>query len=293
MGFVYRSLVAKQQDGRMAPRVAGRPRKIVVLGNSIALQVCARNPSPDEAPYPILLADLLADEDGPATVINASRWMGTVQDAVVEWPRAVLAEWPDLVVIHHGFNEARSAILPRRVHKAVWRLERTGTAIEARLLPKMRAAWPTMLSAARTFDRPVVRGHMTARRFGRLLAHLLDETSSRTPAVCVVVDLQTASPRLNALGAAYAHRRQDLQAVIAHTVAVRPRAAVASLTSVELAVGSPSEAFPDGIHLSAEGHRLLAQEIAHAFRELSRATRPAACGNRQDEAKSDMRGAGG
>lgn len=244
------------------------PVRVSVLGNSCALQVCARKLEPADLPYPALLRTTLSRGGTPAHVANHSKWLGSVRDAVRDWPNAVWASWPDLVVVHHGLNEARSLLIPPFVHRVVWSLDRSDRPVADRLVGRLRDNWSRLARAAEHWDGHAVPGHMSVARFANQLNRVVSQTVVHTNAVCVLIDIHPVNEYLRLLGGAYEYRRARLQVELERVSRQNDRVGVVSLEEVQDQLGGSKAAFPDGIHLSPQAHSLVAKRITDLYREL-------------------------
>src|SRR5947199_9085775 len=115
--------------------------------------------------------------------------MGTVRDAVREWPAKVWASWPDLVVVHHGINEARSSLIPRRVHNMTWTMDRTDGRFESFVVPRIQSRWKAWGPLTKRWDRPFIPSHLSAGRYEAQMARLVGNTVVHTSAACVLIGL--------------------------------------------------------------------------------------------------------
>ena len=220
-------------------------------------------------PYAELLRDLLARNGLAADVANHSTWMGTARDAVRDWPVAVWAAWPDLVVIHHGVNEARSLILPPFLHRTAWTFDRSDRRAERHLINRLRGAWPRLGRMASRWDHARIPGHLAPTRFGQQMARVVAQTTAHTQAVCVVIGLNPVNDILLRLGGEYPTRRARLMEQLENVVSSRPRVEMVRLEEIEAEVGDSRRTFPDGIHLSPLAHRLVAHRIAELYHRMA------------------------
>ncbi|MGN6473722.1 MAG: SGNH/GDSL hydrolase family protein [Mycobacteriales bacterium] len=252
----------------MTGREAAGPARVTVLGNSCSLQVCSRELVPGDAPYPELLRSLLAVDGVRAEVANHSIWMGTARDAVRDWQVAVWAAWPDLVVLHHGINEARSSLIPRRVHNMTWTLDIPDGRVQRFLVPRIKARWRAMGELVARWDRPFIPSHVSPRRFADYMARVVGQTTVHTTAVCIVIGLNPVNDVMLRAGGAYPVRREEMMRDLESIVAKQPQSALIRREDVQDEIGDSKRTFPDGIHLSPLGHRVLAERIANTYREL-------------------------
>jgi lysophospholipase L1-like esterase len=245
-----------------------RPVRISVLGNSCSLQVCARNLEADDLPYPELLRASLSNDGQSADVVNYSKWMGNVRDAVRDWPTAVWARWPDLVIVQHGLNEARSMLIPPYIHKMIWTLDRSDRRTSSRVVEKLKHHWGDISRTVARWDRPSVPGHLSVDRFAQQMNRVVGQTVAHTRAVCVIIDAQPVNDHLRLLGGAYDFRRARLNAVLATVSRDNQRVGLVRLEEIQNELGGSKTAFPDGIHLSPAAHQAVARRVSQLFFEL-------------------------
>jgi hypothetical protein len=239
---------------------------VVVLANSDGLQVASRNLRPDEGPYPMLLADLLAVEGAPAEVRNCSRVMGMVEDGVRDFERVAWNFWPHLVVLHYGVQESYPGFFRPALHRRAWGIARSDRPIDRRLNGALQARWSLVQKASNRLDRPWIPGQMPLRRFHAQYDRLVRLCLGWTPAVVVAVGMHPPNFRMMKLAGAYPERRARMQAVIEETVAKSPRCGLVDFQRVLDAVSPDFEkVMPDGLHLVPEGHRALARLIADEY----------------------------
>lgn len=254
--------------GRGGDKLPTAPVRVTVLGNSCSLQVCSHELQPGDAPYPELLRSSLAVDGVRAEVANHSIWMGTARDAVRDWQVAVWAAWPDLVVIHHGINEARSSLIPRRVHNMTWTLDPSGSRFERFVVPRVKRRWRLWGELTARWDRPFVPSHVSPRRYAEHMSRVVGQTVVHTTAVCVVIGMNPVNDVMLRAGGAYPVRRERMMSDLERIVTERPRSALIRLEDLQDEIGDSKRTFPDGIHLSPLGHELLAKRIAAAYRDL-------------------------
>jgi lysophospholipase L1-like esterase len=201
-----------------------------------------------------------------ADVRNCSRWMGTVHSGVEDWEPQVLTHWPHLVVIQFGIVDANPILIPRVVHRQAWGMQRTDGLVDRAVTSVLRTNWPLVHKASQRLDRPWIRGHVSGARFGRQFRRLVDQTLDLTAADVVVIGMHPPNFRLMKLGTAYPARRARMQRIITEAVADRPRCGYVDFQRVLDAVHPDFEkSLPDGIHLVAEAHRVLARLIADEY----------------------------
>ena len=242
------------------------PIRVAVLANSDGLMVASRNLRPDEGPYPMLLADMLAVDGVRADVRNCSRVMGMVDDGVREWEQRAWTAWPHLVVVQYGVQESYPGFFPKSLHHRAWGLQRTDRPLDRRLNGMLQKRWSLVQRASNRLDRPWIRGQMSLARFRRQYNRLVDLSLIWSGAVVVAVGMHPPNFRMMKLCGAYPARRERMQAIIEDAVSKNPRCGHVDFQRVLDAVSPDFEkVMPDGLHLVPEGHRALARLIAEEY----------------------------
>jgi len=245
------------------------PLRVVVLGNSDALQVASRDLRPDEGPYPILLSRMLAVDGVPADVRNVSRVMGMVEHGVQDWERFAWTHWPHLVVLQYGVQECYPGFFPPRLHRRAWALQRTDRPIDLRLNGFLQAHWSWVQWASNRLDRPWIRGQMSFARFQRQYNRLVDLNLTWSGAVVIAIGMHPPNFRMMKLSGAYPQRRVRMEQAIQAAVSESPRCGYIDFQAVLDGVSDDfQQVMPDGLHLVPEGHRVLAQQIVEKYHEI-------------------------
>jgi hypothetical protein len=159
-------------------------------------------------------------------------------------------------------------LLPPMMHHSAWKLHEGRNKIDRAFGRWSRKHWSRLLWLPERHDSPRIPGHLRPSEFGTHLTRILNNTRHFTNAMTVVVDVHPPNRHLLRLGSAYPVRREKLQRVLAEVVAERERVAIVRLAELEEELGGSSSAFPDGIHLSPNAHRLLGEKIATAYLEM-------------------------
>lgn len=238
----------------------------------MALQVRSKVFEPGDAPYPMLLADLLSVDGVRAEVLNASRVLGMAEDGVQLWQRAVYANWPDLVVVHYGIEETYPGFFPKWVHHKAWSFTRTDGAIDRTISDAIRRRWKTVLRASNRLDRPWMPGQMSVRRFRHQFRRIVNQSLDLTAAKVIVVGPNPPNFQVMKLSGAYPEKRATLEVIMQDTVSGRPRGGYIDMQRVidEIDPDDFAAALPDGLHLAAKGHRVLARMIADEYWQIER-----------------------
>lgn len=267
--------IAAPELVRAATPLAGRvhpagPLRVAVLANSDGLQVASRNPRPDEGPYPMLLANLLAVDGLPADVRNCSRVMGMVDDGVRDFEQVAWSHWPHLIVLQYGVQESYPGFFRPALHRRAWGIARSDRPLDRRLNGILQSRWSLVQKASQRLDRPWIPGQMPLTRFRNQFDRLVNLSLRWTAAAVVVVGMHPPNFRMMKLAGAYPARRARMQAVIEETVAQSPRCGHIEFQRVLDAVSPDFEkVMPDGLHLVPEGHRALARLIADEYMAIT------------------------
>jgi lysophospholipase L1-like esterase len=241
------------------------PIRVAVLANSDGLTVAVRDRSPNEPPYPLLLADLLKVDGVRADVRNCSRVMGMVPQGVLDWEERAWTHWPHLVVLQYGVQESYPWFFPPPVHRRAWGLQRTDRPIDRRLNGLLQARWSLVQKASRDLDRPWMRGQMSLARFRSQYNRLVNLSLAWSGAVVIGIGMHPPNFRLMKLAGAYPARRARMQPVI-EAALDNPRCGYVDFQDVLDAVDPDFEkSMPDGLHLVPKGHMALAQLIADKY----------------------------
>lgn len=243
------------------------PLRVVVFAPSIGLVVCNRELNPEEGPYPTMLAETLAVDDVRADVRNCSMFLGMVYDAVKQWEREAFTFWPHLVVLQYGVGETYPAFFPRWLHLKAWGLSRTDRLVDRKVNGFMQERWPWFLAISTRFDRPRMPGKLLGRRFREQFRRLVVNSLKWTGAVVIVIGPHPPNFRLMKLAGAYPAKRAKFEGMMRQIVEEQPRCGYIDFQRVQDAVDPDDfqKTLPDGIHLVAEAHQILAQMIADEY----------------------------
>lgn len=229
--------------------------RVVVAGNSVALHVARREGAREAGTYADHLRRRLEPLGG--AVVNVARRSNLVDEDDLEFMAHCQRNDPDAVVMQYGINEAAPRILsrplwmwlkgPQAYGRAKSLLRRIEGKLEPRLVRWTRAG-----------------GWIGPKRFEELYRYKIGIVRKESAALPLVVGLGTPTA--------------DLERVLpGMTAAVeRYNAVMRDLCGAEGAVfvdvqallaGRGADLSPDGIHLTAEGHRLLGDRIWQHLRD--------------------------
>jgi len=251
---------------------ADRPLRVLVCGNSTAVMVEPPRTGRDDGPFPERLVPALASRGVEAEVLVDGTWFGMVDGLRRRYERAIRDRTPDVVVLAYGMAECQAKVLPTAVvrHLTTWDV---GAGVLARAY--RRAVAPHLWRALRAWQRwahprvGLALSRLSPRAFRGELAHVIGMTRRETGAAVLVCDIDPGHGRLlhwlpgiNDRVAAYNRLLADLVADAGEGVVLVPTSTVVDHDRPGL--------MPDGLHRSAEGHRLAAELLADAIVAVAR-----------------------
>lgn len=232
--------------------------RVVVLGNSVAL--VARPPREKKGPttYPELLPGLLGERGVPCELVNVSERYLTVDGALEDLERRVVALSPDLVILNYGVVEAAPRIVPRPVYFFINR-------------PPYRTSLPRRIfcraaSAAERYLAPRLLRAFGGFRwvgpalFAECLAAIVDRLWKECRCHTVVMNIPEPNDRMESLLPGIRSSTEEYNRIMQQACT---RRTAHLLDAASLVRAGGAEAFcPDGVHFSAEGHKAVAEELA-------------------------------
>lgn len=225
---------------------------LAVVGSSVSLLVRPPRDGHAAGPYATLLRETLGIG---WRVENLSRTSFDIQDAVETFRTRIVPLDPDVIILHLGINEASTRFLSRRL----WRFANGGPDDRERAPGLARRS---VLLADRIFRRPWTRafrsGWFSPERFDVLLGQLLLQIEKETHAHVIVVGIGKPTERVERTLAGTSARAAAVDEILAAAAGRSDR-----ITFIPTAwVAEDLDALqPDGIHLSAQGHARLADQL--------------------------------
>jgi hypothetical protein len=200
-----------------------------------------------------------------------SQWHATVREVLPHFEDWVRDELPDVVIVNLGIVDCQARVLP------TWLLRNTmtwlpgqGAAAQAyrrKVIPHLRPAvrgwqryWAGRVGVRASRVRPAV--------FQRSMDRLLHLCIRQCNAYVIVLDIDRTNERLLHWMPGLQERVDRYNAILVRVVTRAHRGQATLLRTSEVVAPDPERLLPDGIHRSAEGHRLVAARIADAVVEL-------------------------
>jgi lysophospholipase L1-like esterase len=245
----------------------GAPIRVSVFGNSVALLVSGERGAP--RPYRTYATGLRDRAIGGRRVevqVHARIW-GLVRDAMGAWADPLANERPDVVVLHYGMAEAFPCITPRRLNDALLGKRRRGGPVRDRWWAQAKRLLITIHRLERWTDAllPWTWGRGSTSQFEHDLRHLCRQIDRQIGAAIVFMD--TLPPtRVVPFASPNMARRVAANNAAIRRVADEVGASVVSLA--DAVAGYDREvALPDGLHLSVDAHRTVADALAQVIGE--------------------------
>lgn len=244
--------------------------RVLVVGSSVGHYV--RPPAADdhEAPVDELLERSLRERGLDAEVRNDSRWFDTVVDGNRRLPHLLTWFRPQVVIVLYGYIESQPLVCPRWFARWLFtsrpRTDRLNRSIRRAL------SWPASWLFYRSVDRvaalPGLPSRVSPHRVQVEVERLVALAHKERRAVVLCANVPDPSDRIEASLPTTRIRAGATSAAIARAVeASGDRAHLVDLRRL-VADSVGEEVLPDGIHLSASGHRLLADHLAELIVQL-------------------------
>lgn len=245
----------KLRDGEVR-----EPLRIVVAGSSVSVFVVPSHRLRKEGTYGEVLRDLLAADGLSATVDHQGKWFDMVHELRSRYEPAVRNRFPDVLVLNYGICEAQPRTLPTWLarHLQTWNRPTFAAARGYR-----RVVAPRLWLLLRGWQQRSARAvgartwRLSPLRFRLEMAKVISMARSETGCLVLVVDCDPPGARFEHWLPGMKRRWEVFQAALDQLVAdlddpqVRLVRASATLTDLD-------RELPDGIHRTADAHRLTA-----------------------------------
>lgn len=255
--------------------------RIAVMASSVGYYVRPPEKEGPSRPYPEVLEDLLRESGVDAEIVNHSGWFVLVHEAMRSIQENVIPYGADVAVINFGILEAESTLLPTPLVRSVYRWNPTTNRVweptrRTMLLPvhhfHQRLA-PRLMKRLPAFHR------LSPRRFEQELSRMVGWLRKERNALVLVLNINPVGDNVEDKLPGTRMSVAEYNAIIDRIIE-RQGDDSTRLIDVHSAVvdgNDDDRLVADGIHYTAEGHRLvaglLAEEI-HAWRKSRSAPNP-------------------
>jgi lysophospholipase L1-like esterase len=240
---------------------------VAVVGNSCAFMVVPRPATVDDEPYPGLLEEALLDRGVVSRAMLNAQWHTTAKEAVGRLEAWVRDPLPDVLVVNLGVVDCQARVAPTWLYRHVyaWLPGLTGwsTSYRRRVVPWLRRAvrlWVRFGSR----HAPLWLSRVSPKTFRRSVELLVQRASRDFRVLVLVLDIDGPGEPFERVQPGIGERIAAYNSVLADLVAARRDERIVLLRASETVAGDLEGLLPDGLHRSAAGHRLLADQIADA-----------------------------
>jgi lysophospholipase L1-like esterase len=250
--------------------------RVCILGNSVGLRIRPPRESPAELTY----AEIL-EQKGYA-VRNLSRAGVMISEAFALLDDEVISHFPDVVIVQFGVVEVCS----RQTFRALNNLAISNYYLNG--VFRRNFEFPTLFGSARKYVFRAANAltrrfasffdfswqWLTPRKFLLVLEAIIERITKETAARVIVLGVNPCSDRIERLlGSSQAKIHQLNQEMKAFC---EQRSRVQFLNPETIFNAAELDALvPDGVHLSARGHRLLAEELCRTLDSAAKNRNPA------------------
>lgn len=234
--------------------------KITVVGNSVGLLVRPPRTSREEAVYAQLLVQKFRESEArDIEVYNHCKWSGDLLTCLAEFEHQILQYDPDVVLVHFGINECAPRVLPR----ALW------TLLNAKFSYRMpgHRYLLRVLNAGLSRIRPHAirllrsRSWMSPHQFEQALSQLVVLTVKETRAQLILLNIGPPTDRVERALPGCTENVAIFNKIISRIARESlHHCSVLDIHQLVLTHGA-EDLQPDGIHLSATGHALVADQL--------------------------------
>jgi hypothetical protein len=249
-----------------APLPAPSNPRVVVVGNSVAVLCRPKDMPCFEPPYAGRLQRLCRVHGAEVDVVNHGRWFERINTAWRRWDRDVAPLLPAVVIVNYGFAECQPFVVPHVVHRALldWK---TRTSAASELGRRLLVGPGRQIVGRATTPIARIAGQRThklgPKRFEAELTRYIRSCRTELGALVLVVGLNPPGENMVRFQPGVEERRDRFDRIEREVVARFDDEAVqfVDVEPVFSALGQLG-ASADGLHLTAAGHELLADDLA-------------------------------
>lgn len=224
-----------------------------MVGNSVAMRVRPPEDHPDNKNYTMLLREGLSVNDDPPGKVNIRNLSsgGNTLRQIHRQLDDIIRLFPDYYIINLGVVDASTREIPR------WFFDIVNSTSQSRKHRLARLFYEGLIKKVR---RPLVfirgkRSWVRAKEFQKLYALLIDKMQRETNAEIIGLSINLANERVERALPGSRFRHEQYNEIIQKCLE-RSRGKFLDLTDL-----TPDPHYPDGVHYSAEGHKVVADRI--------------------------------
>lgn len=235
---------------------------IAVVGNSVAMRVRPPEQPPDNRNYTVLLREAEAETGGCKVTMNVTNWSsgGATIREIHKSLNDIIRLFPDFYVLNLGVVDASTRDIPR------WFFNIINSTNPSRFHRVMKFIHGGLITR---FRRPLVlirgkRSWVSHREFNQLYALLIERLLKETNATIIGLSINLANERVERALPGSRSNHEKYNRIIEHNMQ-HSRCIYLDLEDFNTEIH-----FPDGVHFSAEGHRLVADRIIKSIKTFQR-----------------------
>ena len=229
-----------------------RNLRIAIIGNSVALRVRPPREAPLNKNYTNYLEEALVDyfEDTTVLITNMAFGAATVMDAHMSLDEYINT-LPDYYIINLGVVDASTREIPRWYYKYINSrkdslMVKLNALLHKHFIKRLRPFLVWMWGK---------RSWTPARKFKTLYRELIGVLQKETNAQFITLPINPANERVeNALPGSYANH-------VKYNKIIREISDELDLLYVDLSDLEPEPHYPDGVHFSRTGHKIIARRL--------------------------------
>jgi lysophospholipase L1-like esterase len=230
--------------------------KIAILADSLALPRQEEGgDTPYEATYPYLLEKKLRQLDSETIVIERGMRRRTIEDVINDWVEIVELRKPEAVIVHVGIVDCAPRVFLRRERSFVERL-------------RPAPVRTTILNFAHNYRREIVtyrkKVYVSPERFAAGVKKVIELARSCNVQSLQFVNIIAPPATIEERSPGFLHNVEMYNRIL-ESNASEPWIRLVDLNRRVAENGGTEALTVDGIHLTAQGHQILADELARVF----------------------------
>jgi lysophospholipase L1-like esterase len=226
-------------------------KNIAVIGNSVAMRVRPPMDFPENKNYSVLLRD-----DG-FQMQNLAKGGNTIKSALKELD-SIVSAFPDIYILNFGVVDASNREIPRWFFNLV---NSSGQAWYNRFSSFIYNGFIKRIRRQLVFlrgKRPWVR----KKAFRKYLTYMLDRLQKETNANIIGLSINLANDRVEKALPGSRKNHRAYNKILSEALKGK-RCTFLDLTDLE-----SEKYYPDGVHFSAEGHKIVSQRIVDTLQKF-------------------------
>ena len=233
--------------------------KILILADSLALpRPEGEGYTPYESTYPFILDQTLRDGSADFNVIERGMRRRTIENVLEDWYELVELRKPDVVVVHVGIVDCAPRVFLRHERDRMERFRPARVRIK-------------ILDFAHKHRKQIVQlrkvVYVPREKFAQGVNEVVERATNSGVKSLVFIDIISPPDEMEERSPGFQKNVETYNQILSGT-ASSAGVKLLALNDLVKANGGTSKLTVDGIHLSSEGHQLLAHELEMHIRSL-------------------------